>query len=110
MRILGVALAASVLCAACIGSSPSTASGGSKYRTATSAASSGGLNALIAAAKADGQLNLIALPSDWANFGAIVSKFHSTYGINVTVDNPNGNSKDEINAVKSLGKSKRAPD
>jgi putative spermidine/putrescine transport system substrate-binding protein len=110
MRILGVALVASVLCAACIGSSPSSTSTGSKYTTATSAASSGGMNALIAAAKAEGQLNLIALPPDWANFGAIVTGFHSTYGISVTVDNPNGNSNDEINTVKSLGKSKRAPD
>jgi putative spermidine/putrescine transport system substrate-binding protein len=108
MRLLGIALVASVLCAACIGSSPS--SSGSKYRTVTSAASSGGMNALVAAAKAEGRLNLIALPPEWANFGAIIAGFHSMYGISVTTDNPNGNSKDEIQAVQSLGKGSRAPD
>jgi len=108
MRLLGVALVASVLCAACIGSSPS--SSGSKYKTATSVGTSGGLNALVAAAKAEGQLNLIALPPDWANFGAIIAGFHSAYGISVTTDNPNGNSKDEIKAVQTLGKNSRAPD
>jgi putative spermidine/putrescine transport system substrate-binding protein len=108
MRLLGAALVASVLCAACIGSSPN--SSGSKYKAATSVASSGGLNALVAAAKAEGRLNLIALPPDWANFGAIIAGFHSAYGISVTTDNPNGNSMDEIKAVQTLGKSSRAPD
>jgi putative spermidine/putrescine transport system substrate-binding protein len=109
MRLLGAALVASVLCAACIGSAPK-ASTGSKYRTVTSAASSGGLNALVAAAKAEGQLNLIALPPAWANFGAVIAGFHSTYGISVTTDNPNGNSKDEIKAIQTQGNSNRAPD
>jgi putative spermidine/putrescine transport system substrate-binding protein len=109
MRLLGVSLVASMLCAACIGSSPST-SNSPKYKIVTSVASSGGLDALVAAAKAEGQLNLIALPPDWANFGAIISGYHSTYHINVTTDNPNGNSNEEIKAVQTLGKSSRAPD
>jgi putative spermidine/putrescine transport system substrate-binding protein len=109
MRLLGIALVAFVLCAGCIGSSPSS-SAGSKYKTVTSVGSSGGMSALVAAARAEGQLNLIALPPDWANFGAIIAGFHSTYGISVTTDNPNGNSKDEIKAMQTLGKSKRAPD
>jgi putative spermidine/putrescine transport system substrate-binding protein len=68
------------------------------------------MDALIAAAKAEGRLNLIAVPAEWANFGAIVTGFRRTYGISVTTDNPNGSSKEEIKAVQSLGKSSKAPD
>ena len=35
--------------------------------------------ALIAAAKAEGKLNVIALPRDWANYGEIIDLFTSTY-------------------------------
>ena len=41
------------------------------------------MSALVAAAKAEGQLNVIALPPDWANYGAIISGFTAKYGITV---------------------------
>ena len=46
------------------------------------------LAALVAAAKKEGHLNLIAMPSDWANYGQMFSTFTKKYGIPVTVDNP----------------------
>ena len=46
--------------------------------------------ALIAAAKKEGHLNVIALPPDWANYGEIISTFTKKYGIGITSDNPNG--------------------
>ena len=106
MRRLGLALLTLMLTGACIGSSSS----GSSYQTATSAASSGGMSALVAAAKAEGKLNLIAVPPGWANYGVMISGFTAQYGITVTTDSPNGNSQDEIQAVKSLGSSSSAPD
>ncbi|MEV8517050.1 ABC transporter substrate-binding protein [Dactylosporangium sp. NPDC051484] len=78
--------------------------------SATSAQDLGGLDALVAAAKAEGQLNVIALPRDWANYGEIIDTFSKKYGIKVNSDNPDGSSQDEINAVKSLKGQDRAPD
>ena len=43
--------------------------------TATSAADFGGMDQLIAAAKEEGELNVIALPPDWANYGKMIETF-----------------------------------
>ena len=105
IRGLGVAAAALLLIAAC-GSSTSngTASCGASSK---SAADCGGMSALIAAAQKEGQLNVIALPPDWANYGAIISGFKAKYNINVNSANPNGSSQEEIDAFDGTS---RAPD
>ncbi|MEV5969327.1 extracellular solute-binding protein [Streptomyces sp. NPDC051921] len=77
---------------------------------ATSAADAGGMAALTAAAKKEGSLNTIALPSDWANYGAVIDGFEKKYGIKVMVENPEGTSQDEINALKERRDGGRAPD
>ncbi|WP_327418179.1 ABC transporter substrate-binding protein [Streptomyces sp. NBC_01233] len=77
---------------------------------ATSAADAGGMAALTAAAKKEGSLNTIALPRDWANYGALIDGFEKKYGIKVTVENPEGTSQDEINALKEHRPEGRAPD
>ncbi|HET9780689.1 MAG TPA: ABC transporter substrate-binding protein [Candidatus Dormibacteraeota bacterium] len=112
-RHLGLAVVAAFVVAAC----GSTSGGGgsascseSQAKTASSASGCGGMTALIAAAKAEGRLNVIALPRDWANYGAILDKFTATYGIPITSDNPDGSSQDEVNAVQQLGTTSRAPD
>ena len=78
--------------------------------TATSAADLGGMDALVAAAKKEGQLNVIALPPDWANYGEIIEAFTAKYGIKINSENPDGSSADEINAVKTRKGQDRAPD
>ena len=50
---------------------------------ATSAADFGGMDGLVAAAKKEGELNVIALPPDWANYGEIIKAFEDKYGIKV---------------------------
>ena len=65
---------------------------------------------LIAAAKKEGQLNVIALPHDWANYGEIISKFKSKYGLKMDEANPNGSSAQENQAIRSLKGDPRAPD
>jgi putative spermidine/putrescine transport system substrate-binding protein len=105
VRQLGLAVVAFLLVAAC-GSSPSgTASCNAK--TATSATDCGGMSGLVAAAKAEGTLNVIALPPDWANYGAVISAFTAMYGIQVNSANPNGSSQDEVNAFDGTS---NAPD
>jgi putative spermidine/putrescine transport system substrate-binding protein len=65
---------------------------------------------VVAAAKKEGRLNVIALPPDWANYGEIISTFSKKYGIPITSDNPNGSSSEENQAVVSLKGDPRAPD
>ncbi|MEV6728359.1 MULTISPECIES: extracellular solute-binding protein [unclassified Streptomyces] len=77
---------------------------------ATSAADAGGMAALTAAAKKEGSLNTIALPRDWANYGALIDGFEKKYGIKVRVENPEGTSQDEINALMEHRRDGRAPD
>ena len=113
VRQLGLAVVAFLIVAAC-GSSTGGGSAScseSTAKTATSATDCGGLDALVAAANAEGKLNVIALPPDWANYGAIITGFQAKYpSIKITSDNPNGSSQDEVNAVQQLGASNRAPD
>jgi putative spermidine/putrescine transport system substrate-binding protein len=112
----GVAIAAvagiALLAAGCGSSSSSSGSSGSNVdaATATSLAAFGGMSGLIKAAKAEGHLNVITLPSNWANYGAIMKEFTAKYGIKITDANPEGSSQDEINAMQQLKGQSRAPD
>jgi putative spermidine/putrescine transport system substrate-binding protein len=78
--------------------------------TATSVADFGGMDGLIAAAKEEGELNVIALPPNWANYGEVISTFEQTYGVKVNSAQPEGSSQDEINAVNQLRGTPQAPD
>jgi putative spermidine/putrescine transport system substrate-binding protein len=78
--------------------------------TATSAADLGGMDKLVEAAKKEGQLNVIALPPDWANYGEMIKAFEAKYGIKVDSAQPDANSQDEINAANQLRGQDRAPD
>ena len=78
---LAGAAAAALLAAGCSSSGSSSGSGNgtssaANWATETSASAGGGLNALIAAAKKEGTLNVIALPPTWANYGAILIGLH----------------------------------
>lgn len=108
---LALAAAAIVTLAGCSAtSSASTTKDDTDWKTATSASSAGGMDALVKAAKAEGQLNVIALPPSWANYGKIIDGFEKRYGITVNSANPNGSSADEVAAVKSQKGQSTAPD
>jgi putative spermidine/putrescine transport system substrate-binding protein len=68
------------------------------------------METLISDAKAEGTLNVIALPPDWANYGNIIKTFEDKYGIKVNSDQPDGASQDEIDAANQLKGTSRAPD
>ena len=78
--------------------------------TATSAADLGGFDALVEAAQAEGELNVIALPEDWANYGAIITGFEEEYGITVNSASPDASSAEEIQAAENLKGQDTAPD
>ncbi len=112
----GVAIAAAlgsvVLAAGCGSSSSSSSNSNSSVdaSTASSLAAFGGMSGLVKAAKAEGQLNVITLPSNWANYGNIMKDFTAKYGIKINDANPEGSSQDEINAMQQLKGQSRAPD
>ena len=85
-------------------------SSGAKVSEATSAADFGGMDALVAAAKKEGELNVIALPPDWANYGAIINAFSDKYGIKVNSAQPDAASQDEVNAANQQKGKSTAPD
>ena len=78
--------------------------------TATSAEEFGGLEALVAAAQAEGELNVIALPDNWANYGEIKAAFEEKYDIIVNVADPDISSAEEIAAADNLAGQDTAPD
>ncbi|MEY9849242.1 ABC transporter substrate-binding protein [Streptacidiphilus sp. MAP5-3] len=113
--LTGVLVASALALTAC--GSAASVNGGSgsssdsaKASTATSVADFGGMNQLIAAAKKEGQLNAITLPSDWANYGTLMAEFTKKYGIKINDENPEGSSQDEINAITTRKGQDRAPD
>ena len=119
---IGIVATSAVLLAGCSssgssksGSSGSTGSKGGSAKTvawakAQSAQAGGGHDALVAAAKKEGTLNVIALPPTWANYANIIASFKKQYGIKITSENPDGSSGDEINALKSTKGQSSAPD
>ena len=110
LALAGVAVAA--LFAACCSSfvSSGNSGGGTNWANQTSASAGGGMNALVAAAKSEGTLNVIALPPTWANYGDILKAFTAKYGIKINSALPDGSSQQEVNAVKSENGTAKAPD
>ncbi len=70
------------------------------------------LDRLVAAAKQEGQLTVIALPHDWCGYGAVINGFKQKYGLKVNELNPDAGSGDEIEAIKANkgNKGPQAPD
>ncbi|WP_370122542.1 ABC transporter substrate-binding protein [Streptacidiphilus sp. MAP12-33] len=113
--LTGVLVASALTLTACgsaasVNKSSAGSSDSVKASTATSAADFGGMDALVAAAKKEGQLNLITLPRDWANYGKLMDEFTAKYGIKISDENPEGSSQDEINAITTRKNQDRAPD
>jgi putative spermidine/putrescine transport system substrate-binding protein len=106
----GIAAVALVTAGCSSSSSPSSGGSSVNWASETSASAGGGMSALIAAAKKEGTLNVIALPADWANYGTIIKDFESKYGIKVNSANPEGSSQDEVNAVRQENGTAAAPD
>jgi putative spermidine/putrescine transport system substrate-binding protein len=78
------------------------------WAVATSAAAGGGMNALIAAAKREGTLNVIALPPTFANYGAILRTFSKLYGIKINQLEPDVSSQQEITQIEHASTSQAA--
>ena len=73
---------------------------------------SGNSDDLVSAAKAEGNLTVIALAHSWCNYGEAIEAFKAKYGIAVNELNPDASSGDEIEAIKANkdNKGPQAPD
>jgi putative spermidine/putrescine transport system substrate-binding protein len=87
-----------------------TTDSGVQASDATSSDDFGGMDALVKAAQEEGELNVIALPPDWANYGEIIDTFAEKYDIKVNSDQPTAAGQDEINAANDLAGTDKAPD
>ncbi len=65
---------------------------------------------LVTLAKAEGSINVIALPDDWANYGEMKKTFADKYGIKVNSILPDASSKEEIDAADKTKGTDKAPD
>jgi putative spermidine/putrescine transport system substrate-binding protein len=69
------------------------------------------LTALYDECKAEGKVNLIALPDEWANYKGILQSFRDKYpGVENPVANPDASSKEEMEAVETLAGQADMPD
>ncbi|TFD68793.1 ABC transporter substrate-binding protein [Cryobacterium ruanii] len=107
---LAAAAALALTLTACSTAAEAPASG-VDAATATSLSAFGDLAGLEEAAIAEGALNVIALPRDWANYGAILDLFAEKYPeITITEASPDGSSAEEIQAADNLKGQDTAPD
>jgi putative spermidine/putrescine transport system substrate-binding protein len=112
----GIALAATAAfaltgCAAGGDANASDAGDGVDAASATTVADFGTFADLETAAKAEGALNVIALPRDWANYGEIIDLFAEKYPeITVNEASPDVSSAEEIQAAETNKGLDTAPD
>ncbi|MBW8762089.1 MAG: ABC transporter substrate-binding protein [Microbacterium sp.] len=111
----GIALAATAALAltGCASGGDTPAAGSDKVdaASATAVADFGTFADLEAAAKAEGALNVIALPRDWANYGEILDLFAEKYPeITINEASPDVSSAEEIQAAETNKGLDTAPD
>lgn len=106
----GTMAAALVVALAVPAISTTSASAATNYSKITTASQGGGLAGLAAACKKEGQLNVIALPHYWANYGDMITGFAKTYGVKIDEANPEGSSQEEIDAAVTNKGTNRSPD
>ena len=82
-----------------------------KSAKATSLADFGTMDDLVAAAEKEGQLNVIALPHNWSNYGEVINGFKKKYpNIKINELTTNASSKEEVDAAKTNKGTAAAPD
>jgi putative spermidine/putrescine transport system substrate-binding protein len=109
--LLAVAAAVTLTLAACAAPEKSNSSSGSTNSGATEGQSSEEyMTKLVADAQKEGELNVIALPPTWANYGNIIKAFEDKYNIKINSKLPDTDSQTEIDTAKRLQGQDSAPD
>ena len=71
-------------------------------------AATGGRQALIERAQAEGEVTVIGIPRDWLNYGAIIESFKLQYGITVNELDPDTSSDGVLSGIKLAASSREA--
>ncbi|RLK52814.1 ABC transporter substrate-binding protein [Microbacterium telephonicum] len=109
--IVALTTAAALALSACAGNAVEADDAAGVAATATSVDAFGSFADLETAAKAEGQLNVIALPRDWANYGEILDLFAERYPeITINEQSPDVSSAEEIQAAETNKGLDTAPD
>ena len=110
-HILPIVLASTLL-GGCSNSTSSEKASAPAGNSASAPATSCGttVDQIATAAKKEGNVNLIALPDNWANYAGILKSFRDTYGLEAPVANPDASSADELTAIKTLAGQPSKPD
>jgi putative spermidine/putrescine transport system substrate-binding protein len=58
-------------------------------------------SALVKAAEKEGHLNVIGLPTNWANYGTIMNDFSAKFHIAITGEDPLASSAEELSAIET---------
>jgi putative spermidine/putrescine transport system substrate-binding protein len=90
-----------LLIAACSGDATTTTTAAGGGDTTTTAAAGGEMDAVIAAAQAEGTITTIALPRDWCNYGGVIDTFTEKYGLEYNGLAPDAGSADELEAIRA---------
>ena len=106
-----------LMVAGCAGATPTTvpptsAPAPTTAPQPTTAPAATAMDALVAAAKQEGQLTIIAIPHDWCGYGVVINGFKAKYGLTLNELNPDAGSGDEVAAIKANkdNKGPQAPD
>jgi putative spermidine/putrescine transport system substrate-binding protein len=94
-RLLALGVSLMLIAAACGTSSGSPASSGGATVDWTPDAT------LLAAAKTEGSLNVIALPRDWCGYGTMLDNFKAKTGLTLNEITPDAGSGQELDAIKN---------
>ncbi|MFC6081373.1 ABC transporter substrate-binding protein [Sphaerisporangium aureirubrum] len=70
-------------------------------RAAGMAEGFGTMDRLVEAARREGTLNLVGVPREWVNFGAVMDRFTGQYGIRIHMAEPKASSRREIDIAKA---------
>lgn len=107
MRVAAFTVSTALVIGTTVVSSGGASAATTNFCKATDLKSAGGLDALVAAAKKEGALNLITTPRDWAGYGDMFDIYEKAFGVKISVDNPDGSSQYEIDTMKTAPKSKQ---
>ncbi|MFC4532507.1 ABC transporter substrate-binding protein [Sphaerisporangium dianthi] len=109
------AVAAAALLATAVAGCSSTTTKDTKQppvnpRAASLAQGFGTMDRLVEAARKEGSLNLVGIPRDWVNYGAVIDRFTGEYGVRINVLEPGASSQREIDVAKSATAPAQVPD
>ena len=100
-RRIAVTLLATLILTACASAATPTSVSPTAPTLALGTGVPNGMDALVAAAKAEGTLTTIALPHDWCNYGVVIDGFKAKYGLAVNELNPNASSGEKLEAIRA---------